>query len=126
MTTIYDYDLHDVGKAAFGSILRDAGYDPLASSLTRQAWEYQEKLIDEMGEGMGQSDGVMALAPQAADDLSSRLEGLGVNKQLITSCGAGFLAAAFAGYVSGKVGVLPTAAGVGLAYLILKGMERKQ
>lgn len=138
MTTIYDYDLHGLGEAAFRSIqsraIRDAGYDPTASSLTRQAWAYQQELIDEMGEGLGQADAA-ALAPKGPEpeaeglipaSVASRLAELGIDKRIVSSCGAGLLTAAFAGYVTGKVGVLPVAAGVGVAFLVLRGMEPRQ
>lgn len=138
MSTIYDYDLHDMGRTAFRSILRDAGYNPMASSLTRQQWAYQEQLIDEMGEGLGQADGSSTTpssdgsapastpALPSASDLIDRLAAAGIDRSLITTCGTGFLAAAFAGYVSGKIGVLPTAAGVGIAYFLLKSMQQPQ
>ena len=42
----------------------------------------------------------------------------------VKTCGVGFLAAGFAGYVAGRIGVIPTAVGVGIAYAILKNMDR--
>ena len=91
-------------------------YDPTDSSLTRQAWAVQQQIIDDMGEGLGQAPdaGVVTVA-------ASRL---GIDKSYVATCGTGFLAAGFAGYVAGRIGVLPTVVGVGVAYAILKNMGR--
>lgn len=87
-------------------------YDPMDSSLTRQAWAYQQKLIDEMGEGLGDV---------TASPATSRLAGYG---NYVTACGLGLASAGFAGYVAGRIGVLPTTVGVGVAYALLKAMQR--
>jgi hypothetical protein len=102
-------------------------YDPLASSLTRQAWEWQEKVIDMMGEGLGDAPtptapfSLPALPPAA----ESALERAGLDQGTLKACGTGLAAAAFAGFVAGRVGVLPTLAGVGLAYVLLKNLDRQ-
>ena len=110
-------------------------YDPTASSLTRQAWAYQQHLIDEMGEGdwggLGQTvepgaiPSVAAVAQrvgQALQQDATRVQE-SVDKQTLMTCGKGFAAAALAGYVAGRIGVVPTIAGVGLAYALLRGLE---
>lgn len=90
-------------------------YNPTASSLTRQAWAYQQKLIDEMG--MGQ-------LPVTTTPVLPMSSDIAAYRNYLATCGMGFLSAGFAGYIAGKVGVLPTAIGVGLAYAMLKGTER--
>ena len=42
-------------------------YNPMASSLTRQAWEYQQTLIDMMGEGL---DGLGQTTPSGTAGLT--------------------------------------------------------
>ncbi len=111
-------------------------YDPLASSLTRQAWEWQEKVIDMMGEGLGDDTSAPApIAPAPApfsftmptlpQTAESALERAGLDQGTLKACGTGLAAAAFAGFVAGRVGVLPTLAGVGLAYVLLKNLDRQ-
>lgn len=90
-------------------------YAPTSSSLTRQAWVTQQRIIDDMGEGLGQ-------VPERS--VAESLSQLGIDKNSVATCGTGFLAAGFAGYVAGRIGVLQTAVGVGIAYAILKSMER--
>lgn len=90
---------------------------PTSSSLTRQAWVTQQRIIDDMGEGLG-----LGQAPERS--VASSLGQFGIDKNSVATCGTGFLAAGFAGYVAGRIGVLPTAVGVGIAYAILKSMER--
>lgn len=107
-------------------------YDPMASSLTRQAWAYQQRLIDEMGEG---DWGGLGQAPSAADVITTaqrigqtlqqdaaRVQA-SIDQKTVMTCGKGFAAAALAGYVAGRIGVVPTIAGVGLAYVLLRGIE---
>lgn len=96
-------------------------YSPADSSLTRQAWSYQQKLIDEMG--MAQLPDPRSAVDQAKAAASGAISEIGIDRSYLVTCGTGFLAAGFAGYVAGKIGVVPTAVGVGLAYLILKGSE---
>lgn len=95
-------------------------YAPMSSWLTVQAWETQEQIIDDMGEGLGQLPNSDSMLSRATDKLAE----LGIDKNYAATCGVGFLAAGFVGYVAGRIGVVTTAAGVGIAYLILKGTER--
>lgn len=104
-------------------------FDPMASSLTRQAWAYQQQLIDEMGEGdwggLGQAPDVLSAAQRAVEtvrqDAARAQES--VDSQTLMTCGKGFAAAALAGYVAGRIGVVPTIAGIGLTYALLRGLE---
>jgi hypothetical protein len=87
-------------------------YDPTASSLTRQNWAYQQKLIDEMGEGLGsvQSSVTPVRTPGVWD--------------YVSTCGLGLVSAGFAGYAAGRIGVVQAGVGVGIAYVLLKAMQR--
>jgi hypothetical protein len=117
-------------------------YDPMANSLERQAWEYQQKLIDEMDADVslgqlpdgstvvGQATPTPAPAPAApivtTDQVSALLARLqatatnfGFDSNTLQSCGKVAAASAVAGYVAGRVGLVRTAIGVGLALVVL-------
>lgn len=91
-------------------------YNPMASSLTRQAWEYQQTLIDMMGEGLGEtaSSGAPAIAPVAPSSID--LEGT----NLALAVGGVSLLAAGIGISAAKFGVLSTALGVLAGIFVVK------
>lgn len=94
-------------------------YNPMASSLTRQAWEYQQTLIDMMGEGLGESTpaGAFTVDPnKVVDPKSIDLEG--TNLALAVG-GVGILAAGI-GVAAAKLGVIPTALGVLAGIFVVK------
>lgn len=96
-------------------------YNPMASSLTRQAWEYQQTLIDMMGEGLEglgeDAPSALTLDPNKVVDPSS-IDLEGSNLALAVG-GIGVLAAAI-GVSAAKLGVVPTALGVLAGILVIK------
>lgn len=99
----------------------------MASSLTRQAWEYQQQLMDEMGEaeplGDLPSDAVTAAASSAGktgvDQAKNYLQKLDLG-----ACVAPIAVATFAGFVAGKLGLIKTLLGVGVTYMLVEGWDR--
>lgn len=106
-------------------------FNPTDSSLTRQAWAYQQKLIDLMGEdrAMGQADQASQVAQatsavsEAVDAANKARNAAGFDDQTIKNCGKAIGTAAFVGFVAGKVGLTKTLLGVGAAYLVIEGLK---
>lgn len=106
-------------------------FNPTASSLTRQAWAYQQKLIDLMGEdrAMGQTDQAAQVsqaasaARDAVDAANKARNAVGLDDQTVKTCGKALGVAALVGYVAGKVGFTKTLLGVGASYLVYEGLK---
>ena len=142
MATVFDYgDMHDLGETAFRSIqgkaLRDqrrrlravppSTWDPTASSLTRQAWGYQQHLMDLMGEvpDMGDISPAQGAADATRGAMATVKEKLNLDDETISTCGKAMAVSALVGLVAGKVGLVKTVLGVGAVYLISEWMGRK-
>jgi len=129
MPTVLDYDMHDLGETSFRSlqerIIRERQHrlhwNPTASSLTRQAWDYQQKLADLMGEVPSMGD--------VSSDAQAKLDRIrqiaGIDESIVSTCGKAALIAAFAGFVAGKVGLAKTVLGVGAVYLVSEWIGKK-
>jgi hypothetical protein len=137
MPTVFDYgDLHDLGESAFRSIqekalrnerarLRAAAasrWRPAESSLTRQAWAYQQHLMDLMGEVPDMGD----VTTEAQARLERARQSAGVDDSVVATCGKAALISAFAGFVAGKVGLAKTLLGVGAVYLASEWIGSKK
>jgi len=123
MPTIFDYgDMHDLGESAFRSLQervireREARlrWNPGDSSLTRQAWDYQQKLADLMGEVPSMGD----VAADAQAKLQQIKSTMGIDDAAISTCGKVALVGAFAGLVVGKVGLVKSILGIGAVYAV--------
>jgi hypothetical protein len=130
MPTIFDYgDMHDLGESSFRSIQeriireREARlrWNPADSSLTRQAWDYQQKLADLMGEVPSMGD----IASDAQNKLKEVQTAAGIDDSVVSTCGKAALVGVFAGFVAGKVGLVKTLLGVGAVYLVTEWMSKK-
>lgn len=84
-----------------------------ASSIAVQKWDYQQKLIDMMGDPAEVGLGQLATAQPVAQ---VQIDVINVAKD----CGLAVATAGFVGYVAGRVGVLPTAVGVGISTVIIR------
>lgn len=84
-----------------------------ASSLAVQKWDYQQKLIDLMGDPAEPAMGDIT-QPQAASPST-----------LLSDCGLGLVASAFTGYVAGRVGIVTTLCGVGVSAAIIYALSKR-
>ncbi len=134
MPTIFDYgDMRDLGEGTFRSIqdrvlrksrrgMNDVNWDPQASSLTRQAWDYQQELADRMGEVPGMGDATS----NAEGALGQAQPDTGIDGSVFATCGKAALIGAFAGFVIGKVGLVKSILGIGAVYLAYEWVGQQQ
>jgi len=129
--TIFDYgDMHDLGESTFRSIQErvllarqhQLNWAPESSSLTRQAWDYQQKLADLMGEVPSMDD----VASDAESALQQGQPTAGTDDSIIATCGKAALVGAFAGFVIGKVGLVKSIIGIGAVYLVYGWLANQQ